>query len=125
MDQRGTSSLASSLGAVVTDFTPLREPLQWLEDVKKSLPEDIPLIQVRLLKREKVLIWFSAFCPFDILLDFSSDFIIIIIYVLHFLSCLQRNTYLHKWGKWIRSHFICIELFSAYCQYFKKNLLYE
>ncbi|TNN54355.1 Deoxyribodipyrimidine photo-lyase [Liparis tanakae] len=34
------------LGAVVTDFTPLREPLQWLEDVKKSLPEDIPLIQV-------------------------------------------------------------------------------
>jgi len=55
MDQWGTSSLASSLGAVVTDFTPLREPLQWLEDVKKSLPEDIPLIQVRLLKREKVL----------------------------------------------------------------------
>lgn len=30
----------------MTDFTPLREPLQWLEDVKKSLPEDIPLIQV-------------------------------------------------------------------------------
>ncbi|XP_071379392.1 CPD photolyase [Centroberyx affinis] len=35
-----------SLGAVVTDFSPLREPLQWLEDVKKGLPEDIPLIQV-------------------------------------------------------------------------------
>ncbi|XP_054481307.1 CPD photolyase isoform X2 [Anoplopoma fimbria] len=35
-----------SLGAVVTDFSPLREPLQWLEDVKKALPEDIPLIQV-------------------------------------------------------------------------------
>uniref|UniRef100_UPI003AABA98B CPD photolyase n=1 Tax=Centroberyx gerrardi TaxID=166262 RepID=UPI003AABA98B len=34
------------LGAVVTDFSPLREPLQWLEDVKKGLPEDIPLIQV-------------------------------------------------------------------------------
>ncbi|XP_034412419.1 deoxyribodipyrimidine photo-lyase isoform X2 [Cyclopterus lumpus] len=34
------------LGAVVTDFTPLREPLQWLEDVKKTLPKDIPLIQV-------------------------------------------------------------------------------
>ncbi|KAM9844657.1 CPD photolyase [Aulostomus maculatus] len=35
-----------SLGAVVTDFSPLREPLQWLEDVKKTLPKDIPLIQV-------------------------------------------------------------------------------
>ncbi|XP_030608569.1 CPD photolyase isoform X2 [Archocentrus centrarchus] len=35
-----------SLGAVVTDFSPLREPLQWLEDVKKKLPQDIPFIQV-------------------------------------------------------------------------------
>ncbi|KAL7385881.1 hypothetical protein ABVT39_001494 [Epinephelus coioides] len=35
-----------SLGAVVTDFSPLREPLQWLEGVKKALPKDIPLIQV-------------------------------------------------------------------------------
>lgn len=35
------------LGAVVTDFSPLREQLQWLEDVKKGLPEDIPLIQVK------------------------------------------------------------------------------
>lgn len=33
-------------GAVVTDFSPLREPLQWLEDVQKKLPKDIPLIQV-------------------------------------------------------------------------------
>ncbi|KAM9322845.1 CPD photolyase [Pholidichthys leucotaenia] len=35
-----------SFGAVVTDFSPLREPLQWLEDVKKKLPKGIPLIQV-------------------------------------------------------------------------------
>lgn len=35
------------LGAVVTDFSPLREPLQWLEDIKKKLPKDIPLIQVK------------------------------------------------------------------------------
>ncbi|XP_074544074.1 CPD photolyase [Halichoeres trimaculatus] len=34
------------LGAVVTDFSPLREPLQWLKDVKKKLSKDIPLIQV-------------------------------------------------------------------------------
>uniref|UniRef100_A0A8C6WFS5 Deoxyribodipyrimidine photo-lyase n=1 Tax=Neogobius melanostomus TaxID=47308 RepID=A0A8C6WFS5_9GOBI len=35
-----------SLGAVVTDFLPLREPLQWLEDVKRKLPKDTPFIQV-------------------------------------------------------------------------------
>ncbi|KAK2822118.1 hypothetical protein Q5P01_022183 [Channa striata] len=35
-----------SLGAVVTDFSPLREPLEWLEDVKKRLPKDIPFVQV-------------------------------------------------------------------------------
>ncbi|RVE61458.1 hypothetical protein OJAV_G00170880 [Oryzias javanicus] len=35
-----------NFGAVVTDFSPLREPLQWLEAVKKGLPEDIPIIQV-------------------------------------------------------------------------------
>ncbi|KAM4605064.1 CPD photolyase [Polymixia lowei] len=34
------------LGAVVTDFSPLREPLQQLEDVQKNLPEDVPLTQV-------------------------------------------------------------------------------
>lgn len=35
-----------NLGAVVTDFSPLREPLQWLEDATKNLPKDIPFIQV-------------------------------------------------------------------------------
>uniref|UniRef100_W5MPU1 Deoxyribodipyrimidine photo-lyase n=1 Tax=Lepisosteus oculatus TaxID=7918 RepID=W5MPU1_LEPOC len=34
------------LGAVVTDFAPLRLPLQWVEEVKERLPQDIPLIQV-------------------------------------------------------------------------------
>ncbi|XP_056912043.1 CPD photolyase [Takifugu flavidus] len=34
------------LGAVVTDFSPLREPLKWLDDLKKEFPKDIPLIQV-------------------------------------------------------------------------------
>ncbi|XP_066565183.1 CPD photolyase isoform X2 [Amia ocellicauda] len=34
------------VGAVVTDFSPLRVPLQWVEEVKKALPRDIPLIQV-------------------------------------------------------------------------------
>ncbi|XP_073704846.1 CPD photolyase isoform X2 [Garra rufa] len=33
-------------GAVVTDFNPLRIPLQWIETVKKHLPSDIPFIQV-------------------------------------------------------------------------------
>jgi len=34
------------LGAVVTDFSSLRTPRQRLEDVKKRLQEDIPIIQV-------------------------------------------------------------------------------
>ncbi|XP_008431493.1 CPD photolyase [Poecilia reticulata] len=38
--------LDRALGAVVTDFSPLREPQQWLNDVKKKLSKDIPLIQV-------------------------------------------------------------------------------
>ncbi|XP_016392846.1 deoxyribodipyrimidine photo-lyase-like [Sinocyclocheilus rhinocerous] len=33
-------------GAVVTDFNPLRIPLQWIETVKKHLPSDVPFIQV-------------------------------------------------------------------------------
>ncbi|KAF7661351.1 hypothetical protein LDENG_00263570 [Lucifuga dentata] len=36
----------SVLGAVVTDFSLLRQPLQWLEEVKKKLSKDVPLIQV-------------------------------------------------------------------------------
>ncbi|TRY53952.1 hypothetical protein DNTS_029799 [Danionella cerebrum] len=35
-----------NFGAVVTDFNPLRIPLQWIEAVRKQLPNDIPFIQV-------------------------------------------------------------------------------
>ncbi|KAL7876661.1 hypothetical protein AOLI_G00116240 [Acnodon oligacanthus] len=35
-----------NIGAVVTDFNPLRLPLQWTEKVKKELPADIPFMQV-------------------------------------------------------------------------------
>ncbi|XP_072543128.1 CPD photolyase [Salminus brasiliensis] len=34
------------MGAVVTDFNPLRLPLQWADNVKKGLPADIPFMQV-------------------------------------------------------------------------------
>lgn len=34
------------IGAVVCDFSPLREPLSWLENVKNKLPKNVPLIQV-------------------------------------------------------------------------------
>ncbi|XP_060729729.1 CPD photolyase [Tachysurus vachellii] len=34
------------VGGVVTDFNPLRLPLQWTERVKKELPSDVPFIQV-------------------------------------------------------------------------------
>ncbi|XP_030631243.1 CPD photolyase [Chanos chanos] len=35
-----------NFGAVVTDFNPLRVPLQWVENVKKGLQPDIPFMQV-------------------------------------------------------------------------------
>lgn len=34
------------IGAVVCDFSPLRGPLKWVDDVKNKLSEDVPLIQV-------------------------------------------------------------------------------
>ncbi|XP_074658090.1 deoxyribodipyrimidine photo-lyase-like [Tubulanus polymorphus] len=37
---------SKDIGAVVTDFSPLREPLAWLNDLNSELPDDIPLIQV-------------------------------------------------------------------------------
>lgn len=35
-----------SIGAVVIDFCPLRVPMQWVENLKKDVPSDIPVIQV-------------------------------------------------------------------------------
>ncbi|XP_066538269.1 CPD photolyase [Hoplias malabaricus] len=35
-----------NMGAVVTDFNPLRLPLQWMENVQKELPADVPFMQV-------------------------------------------------------------------------------
>ncbi|XP_073445453.1 deoxyribodipyrimidine photo-lyase-like isoform X2 [Dendrobates tinctorius] len=35
-----------SIGGVVTDFAPLRVPLQWVSDVSERLPKDVPLVQV-------------------------------------------------------------------------------
>ncbi|XP_051873274.1 CPD photolyase isoform X2 [Pristis pectinata] len=35
-----------NIGAIVTDFSPLRLPLQWIEEVKNKLPEDLQFVQV-------------------------------------------------------------------------------
>ncbi|KAJ9593744.1 hypothetical protein L9F63_014717 [Diploptera punctata] len=35
-----------NMGAVVTDFAPLRVPAQWVADVQTSLPPDVPFCQV-------------------------------------------------------------------------------
>ena len=43
-----------SIGAVVTDFSPLRVPLKWVEDVKNSLPSDVPFVQVNFLVFESL-----------------------------------------------------------------------
>uniref|UniRef100_A0A8C6X9W6 Deoxyribodipyrimidine photo-lyase n=1 Tax=Naja naja TaxID=35670 RepID=A0A8C6X9W6_NAJNA len=34
------------IGGVVTDFSPLRVPMQWVQDVQERLPSDVPLAQV-------------------------------------------------------------------------------
>ncbi|XP_026577470.1 deoxyribodipyrimidine photo-lyase-like isoform X1 [Pseudonaja textilis] len=34
------------IGGVVTDFSPLRVPLQWVLDIQERLPSDVPLAQV-------------------------------------------------------------------------------
>ena len=34
------------VGAIVTDFSPLRVPRQWLEDVIKAVPKDVSVCQV-------------------------------------------------------------------------------
>ena len=34
------------MGAVITDFYPLKLPISWIDDVQKNLPEDIPFCQV-------------------------------------------------------------------------------
>ncbi|KAI1235905.1 Deoxyribodipyrimidine photo-lyase, partial [Lamprotornis superbus] len=34
------------VGGLVTDFSPLRLPRQWVEDVKEQLPDDVPFAQV-------------------------------------------------------------------------------
>lgn len=36
------------MGAVITDFFPLRLPMFWVEDLKKKLPENVPFCQVNL-----------------------------------------------------------------------------
>lgn len=34
------------IGGVVCDFSPLRVPLKWLDDVRQKLPKSVPLVQV-------------------------------------------------------------------------------
>lgn len=36
----------NNIGGVVTDFSPLRVPTQWVQDLKDALPKDVPLCQV-------------------------------------------------------------------------------
>ncbi|KAK3737317.1 hypothetical protein RRG08_067383 [Elysia crispata] len=35
-----------NIGGVVTDFSPLRVPVKWVDDLKNALPSDVPLCQV-------------------------------------------------------------------------------
>lgn len=41
-----TFVLEHGVGGLVTDFSPLRLPRQWVQDVRERLPEDVPFAQV-------------------------------------------------------------------------------
>lgn len=45
----------NKIGAVVIDFMPLRECLEWSEKLKKTLATDIPLCQVSVRSRVRYL----------------------------------------------------------------------
>lgn len=40
----------NDIGGVVTDFSPLRTPMQWVDDVTTAIPKNIPICQVQYLE---------------------------------------------------------------------------
>ena len=38
-----------NIGGVITDFSPLREARNWLDEVVKAVPEDVPVFEVSFL----------------------------------------------------------------------------
>ena len=47
------------IGAVVTDFSPLRVPSKWVNDVKTKLPDNVPFCQVLTFHRRSYSCRFS------------------------------------------------------------------
>ena len=41
---------SENIGGIIADFTPLRKPMKWLNDVMDKLPKNVPVCQVGLLK---------------------------------------------------------------------------
>jgi deoxyribodipyrimidine photo-lyase len=39
----------NGIGGVITDFSPLRVPMDWVNEVKNKLPKDIPFCQVGMI----------------------------------------------------------------------------
>ena len=37
---------SNNIGGIITDFTPLRKPMKWLDDVTRKLPKSVPVCQV-------------------------------------------------------------------------------
>lgn len=37
---------SNNIGGIITDFTPLRKPMKWLDDVTTKLPKNVPVCQV-------------------------------------------------------------------------------
>ena len=41
---------SENIGGIIADFTPLRKPMKWLNDVMDKLPKNVPVCQVGLCK---------------------------------------------------------------------------
>lgn len=39
---------SENVGGIIADFTPLRKPIKWLNDVMAKLPKNVPVCQVGL-----------------------------------------------------------------------------
>lgn len=39
---------SENIGGIIADFTPLRKPMKWLNDVMDKLPKNVPVCQVGL-----------------------------------------------------------------------------
>ena len=52
---------SENIGGIIADFTPLRKPIKWLNDVMDKLPKNVPVCQVGLWKSLVLLFYAVSF----------------------------------------------------------------